>query len=61
MNRIRFEKQKLLRKELFYLEPTNSYETEIRKFQYLKDNEAITHEEFIDICNKLSESVKMNT
>lgn len=46
LENIRSEKKKLLREKYFFLDKDNSPDTEIRKYQYLKDDGAITHDEF---------------
>lgn len=55
MERIRSGKRTSLREKYFFYDASNTVEQELRKYQYLKDDGAITEEEFVKVSNALLE------
>jgi hypothetical protein len=53
LDKIRWEKRKILRERLFVLDENNSPENELEKYVYLKNEKAITEDEFKEISERL--------
>ena len=53
LEKIRSEKRRILRDQLFCFNPENSPEIELEKYAYLKEQKAITEEEFTQMSEDL--------